>query len=312
MLTLVDMVFNDICPISRMSKMFENSPKAEQTQVTFWTLYKDTFAPFTEYPMLQAADIIRNVTIQFPDATASVVHDPAGIAQDRFVIQNIRRRLRPPSPFRFRCLWKDGVDCGESQSQETPEKLYNHLLEKHVLHHQSGSLRCMWSTCDYKAPSESTLRRHVRTHIPSPAPPPKHLGQPSSITLPPLENPTNSNPGAKDISSTPMLRPYPPAPVNVLKFRGAPGQGPVVEGQPPPPPSAPPNTNTLLALYSLRMLFWASFTDRSLARTHHTAETSDEANGESERFGFPSLPSLQHDLEKEERERGGDDDRIRR
>jgi len=54
----------------------------------------------------------------------------------------------------------------------------------------------------------------------------------------------------------------------------------------------------LLALYSLRMLFWASFADNiGCAAPVH----------DGDRFGFPSLPSIQQDLEKEERERGGEE-----
>lgn len=65
------------------------------------------------------------------------------------------------------------------------------------------------------------------------------------------------------------------------------------------------------------MLFWASFTDRSLSRTNHHHRQSETNEGgsstEPERFGFPSLPSLQQDLEKEEQAKGNeaDDDRIR-
>lgn len=293
-----------------MNKIFENAPGAELTQVTFWTLYKDTFTPYTDYPMLQAADIIRNVTIEFPEASASVVNDGGPGAPPRFVIQNIRRRLRPPSPFRFRCLWNGGTPCSDV-SPDSPDKLYNHILS-HLEELSEAtpddqmdtdslpvtSVKCHWASCPHEAASIRALRQHVLTHVPPSMPAPKNPCQPHAITLPYVDSstatttttPSSNGNAAPDGTATAaaisvLTRSPPPPPTNFVKFRG-----------PPDPVRDPPSSTALLALYSLRMLFWASFADNivSAAPVH-----------EGERFGFPALPSIQQDLEREERERGG-------
>jgi chromatin structure-remodeling complex subunit RSC9 len=286
----------------RMNKIFENAPGAELTQVTFWTLYKDTFTPYTDYPMLQAADIIRNVTIEFPEASASVVNDGGPGAAPRFVIQNIRRRLRPPSPFRFRCQWNGGTPCSEVPP-DSPNKLYNHVLSHLERLSEAApddqmdtgspsveNVKCHWATCLHEAASISALRQHILTHIPPSTPAPKNPCQPHAITLPHVESttPGSSNAaasGAATATSSPLSRPPPPPPTSFVKFRG-----------PPDAVRDPPSSTALLALYSVRMLFLASFADNmaSAAPVH-----------DGDRFGFPAIPSIQQDLEKEEKERGG-------
>lgn len=286
-----------------MNKIFENVPGAELTQVTFWTLYKDTFTPYSEFPMLQAADIIRNVTIEFPEASASVVNDGGPGSSPRFVIQNIRRRLKPPSPFRFRCQWDNGNDC-TGEIPDSANTLYHHILSTHLsnqdgtseqLDHQSSSpeaaTKCNWSSCEYDAPNPRILRQHILTHIPASVPAPKNSGQPQAITLPnsDLLGTSNSTVLSNSITHSTLSaisRPPPPPPMSSVKFRGPPDAG-----------REPPSSTALLALYSLRMLFWASFADSSSAAPVH----------DEDRFGFPALPSIQRDLEKEEKERGGEE-----
>lgn len=278
-----------------MNKIFENAPGAELTQVTFWTLYKDTFTPYSEFPMLQAADIIRNVTIEFPEASASVINDGGAGSTPRFVIQNIRRRLKPPSPFRFRCQWAGGAGC-TTEIPDSSDTLYQHILSAHLSlpsddMSQVGHppvIKCNWSTCDYVAADSKILRQHVLTHIPASTPAPKNPSQPHAITLPSSDTGLSAN-GANSTGHSTLSaisRPPPPPPSSILKFRG-----------PPDASRDPPSSTTLLALYSLRMLFWASFSDSSTAAPVHDAD----------RFGFPALPSIQRDLEKEEMEmeRGG-------
>jgi len=285
-----------------MNKIFENASGAELTQVTFWTLYKDTFTPYTDYPMLQAADIIRNVTIEFPEASASVVNDGGPGAAPRFVIQNIRRRLKPPSPFRFRCQWNSGTPCSEAPP-DSPDKLYNHVLshlEKLTdeapddrmdtdLPHTTD-IKCQWASCPHEAASISALRRHVLTHIPPSTPAPKNPCQPHAITLPSTDSTASVNDkastnGVATAAASVLAQPPPPPPSSFVKFRG-----------PADAVRDPPSSTALLALYSLRMLFWASFADNIVT----AAPVHD-----GDRFGFPALPSIQQDLEKEERERGG-------
>ena len=285
-----------------MNKIFENAHGAELTQVTFWTLYKDTFTPYTDYPMLQAADIIRNVTIEFPEASASVVNDGGPGTSPRFVIQNIRRRLKPPSPFRFRCRWNGGTPCSEVPP-DSPSKLYDHVLS-HLEKASdavpddrmdtdsppSADAKCHWASCKHEAASVGALRQHVLTHIPPSTPAPKNPCQPHAITLPHTDSTASGNgkPAPADEATAAvnaLTRPPPPPPTSFVKFRG-----------PPDAVRDPPSAAALLALYSLRMLFWASFADNivSAAPVH-----------DGDRFGFPALPSIQQDLEKEERERGG-------
>ncbi|KAF8323049.1 hypothetical protein DL93DRAFT_2092778 [Clavulina sp. PMI_390] len=272
-----------------MKKMFENAPGAELTQVVFWTLYKDTFAPLSEYApsMLQAADIIRNVTIEFPEATASVVNDASGTS--RFVILNIRRRGKPGSPLRFRCQWNGGTGCADA-NPTSPEELYQHLVTSHLalpqddlsqIGQQTNALRCQWSTCDYVTSDPNSLRQHILTHIPTTIPAPKHPSQPPAVTLPSADA-LASDIGKMSLGSnamSPLSRPPPPPPTAVLRFRTAPDMG-------------TPSSIALLALYSLRMLFWASFADSSSSAPVH----------DEDKFGFPALPSIQQDLEKEEKE----------
>lgn len=54
-------------------------------QVTFWHAYREFFSnvPATD-PMLSASEVIKNVTVAFPCASAKVIQEPTG--ENKFVI----------------------------------------------------------------------------------------------------------------------------------------------------------------------------------------------------------------------------------
>lgn len=241
--------------------MFEVFDGAEETQLSFWTLYKDVFTPYgNSYPLLSAADIIRNVTLRFPQAHA------IGTNQ-KFVIQNIRRRPKQSERRRFLCRWDHGV-CVEP-AFESAEQLYTHILGVHLPPIKDEAARpCDWADCPLPASPVEALRLHILTHIPSPTLPVKNPAQPKGITLPYDAFPYPS--------AVPTERPTPPPPSNIAHY--------VV-------PVSPTSGTALLALYALRLLFWAAFPSNA------AATTKPDAN----RFGFPALPSS---LREQKEERG--------
>jgi chromatin structure-remodeling complex subunit RSC9 len=208
----------------RMKTFFVHFPGAELTQLDFWTSYKDTFTPFAEtYPLLPAPDVIKNVTIAFPQAQAMVI---AGTPQ-RFVIQNIKRREKPDTD-KYKCRW--GRDTCPSEAFQTTEDLYAHLFSHLV---SSEPLPCTWGSCNFPASDVlTTLRPHLLTHLPARNPPPKHPSQPPFMSL--------SSQNYPHQSSNPTSRPPPPAPEISVSY-------PVV--------TTPPSSISLTALLILRMLF---------------------------------------------------------
>ncbi|KAF9513672.1 hypothetical protein BS47DRAFT_1343897 [Hydnum rufescens UP504] len=200
-----------------MRIMFEYSPGSEQTQVTFWNLYKDTFSPYSEYPMLQAADIIRNVTIQFTEANASVVHG----ANQRFVIQNIKRRPKAAPPHRFKCNWLSAT-C-TSAPLSSSNTLYEHVLSH--LEADKDPQKCLWgaNTFSHISPKHPIRETPLATTS-------DHIAFRCRRDIPPRDA---------------AARPPPPPPSTTLTHVTA------ASGQTTP--------TSLLGLYSLRLLFWAAF-----------------------------------------------------
>ena len=247
--------------------MFEYAPGSEQTQVTFWNLYKDTFSKYPEYPMLSAADIIRNVTVHFPEANASVVHG----ASQRFVIQNLRRKRKLQPVGKLQCQWsrKNDVEACQAEPFRSPEELTAHITSTHV-EASNHPYKCHWLTCTYSPspPSTFALSRHILTHIPSSNPPSKHRSQPAGITV---SSETVAPTVAADLfEPATNLRPIPPPPSPVVTYTRA------------IPSNSVPHIS-LLAIYTLRILFWSAFPTGDAA----AAPVADE-----DRFGFPSLPSM--------------------
>ncbi len=68
-----------------MHETFVYSSRSQLLQVTFWHAYRDFFThTSTVEQLLSASDVIKNVTIAFPGASAKVWTDATG--QQKFVI----------------------------------------------------------------------------------------------------------------------------------------------------------------------------------------------------------------------------------
>ncbi|KAG8928060.1 Chromatin structure-remodeling complex protein rsc9, partial [Tulasnella sp. 418] len=212
-----------------MGKMFLEAPGHDETQVNFWSLYREIFTPFAEQcvgGLANAADVIKKIVVKFPQSAAVVDPGPP----QRFIIKNVRRREQDGI---YRCRWNKG-QCSAD--------IFGSALDLHVhlLGHMAESdlLACQWATCTHQTLEPGALRSHVLTHIPSPAFRMKHPSQPPTITLPdkPYPHP----------SPQPTMRRPPPPPTNLLTY-----EVPI-----PDPPST-----SLTALLILRLLFRASYPD---------------------------------------------------
>jgi chromatin structure-remodeling complex subunit RSC9 len=211
-----------------MRSLFAYSPGAEQTQLSFWTLYKDTFTPFIDkYPLLAAPDLIKNVTIAFAQAHAMVL---PGNPQ-RFVIQNIKRVEKDPDLDRFKCRWER--DQCTAEPFKTADDLHTHILG-HLT--STDPLPCLWSSCEHAACETASLRHHLVTHLPLQTPRRKYAGQPVGVTLPEKTYPHPS--------ANPTARAPPPAPTTLVKY-------PVTSGA--------PSSTSLTILLILRILFHYGF-----------------------------------------------------
>jgi chromatin structure-remodeling complex subunit RSC9 len=68
-----------------MHENFVYSSTSQLLQVTFWHAYRDFFTnPNTVEPLLSASEVIKNVTVAFPGASAKVWVDERG--ENKFVI----------------------------------------------------------------------------------------------------------------------------------------------------------------------------------------------------------------------------------
>lgn len=69
----------------RMHETFVYSSSSQLLQVTFWHAYRDFFThPSTVQQLLSASEVIKNVTIAFPGASAKIWIDESGL--QKFVI----------------------------------------------------------------------------------------------------------------------------------------------------------------------------------------------------------------------------------
>ncbi|KAJ1301470.1 hypothetical protein OPQ81_008727 [Rhizoctonia solani] len=146
--------------IQWMQTVFVAAPEEEQTQVTLWSLYRDTFTPYShQYMPLNASDVIRNVTIAFPSAQPMVFPGPP----QRFVIRGIGRRQQPVQDH-FKCRWSRAACTAEVF--KSPEELHRHI-EEHL--NAAGVVppaQCLWATCTH-TDEPARLGTHVLTHIPA-------------------------------------------------------------------------------------------------------------------------------------------------
>lgn len=228
--------------------MFELDPDSEVTQVDFWTLYRDVF---TSYSLaLGASDVIKNVTVMWPEAVAMVLPGPP----QKFVVRGVaRRKNNRTDAEKFQCKWDRG-ECGEARFTSSSE-LYEHILEQHINPHTKPELHCTWANCSHRVLSKAHIRGHVLTHLPSMQPQPKHPMQDDRVTLPYQGYP---HPVAE-----PTKRPPPPPRSATISYTR---------------PTADPPSSALTALLCIRVLFRVSF-----------ASSDAAPQFDEDHFGFPGI-----------------------
>jgi chromatin structure-remodeling complex subunit RSC9 len=203
--------------------MFVGRPYGEVTQVDFWNLYKESFSAHTNvHPMLPAAEVIKNVTVVFPQAQAMVL---PGLTP-RFVIRGIDRRKAEAKTPRLQCQWDESACSVETP--ESPQGLYEHLLE-HVSRLDGEEFECTWTSCVSRTGSKEELHRHLLTHIP-----------PEGIPRPIQRSETfNFSSSPKDLFS----RPPPSLKIAKIRYKK---------------PKSEPTTNALTALLIIRLVYRVS------------------------------------------------------
>lgn len=242
---------------SRIKTMFVAKPDGEVTQVDFWNMYKDTFAPFSDqYQLLVASDVIKNVNSVFPQAQAVGVAGPV----QRFVVRGVDKRKDILVNDQYRCHW-DRSQCPAEPFSSSGE-LYDHVLQ-HLSAADSPELSCLWSTCPRPSHSKLALTSHVLTHVSSTQPTIKHPTQSDTITLSTASQP---------FPTTDPTSRQPPPPRNTTISYGM----PVLD-----PPSV-----SLTALLIIRILFRTSFASADAA-----------PRVDADHFGFPGVVEETEDAE---------------
>ena len=237
--------------------MFELDPESEVTQVEFWTLYRDAFPP-PAHP-LGASEVIKNVTVLWPDAMAMVLPGPP----QKFIIRGVRRRKNEIVEVdKFKCHWGKGT-CDNTVRFASSSELYEHILEAHINTHTEPDLHCSWANCAHRALPKALMRGHVLTHVPYTQPPSRHPTQDDRITLP--------HSGYPHPVPEPTRRPIPPPRSAAISYRR---------------PMADPPSGALTALLCIRILFRASF-----------ASSDAAPHFDEEHFGFPGV--VEDDEEKD-------------
>ncbi|KAF8633038.1 hypothetical protein AX15_001628 [Amanita polypyramis BW_CC] len=243
-----------------MRHMFVAKPDGIVTQVDFWNLYKDAFAPYTDkYPLLVASDVIKNVNAVFPSAQAMVLQDPV----QRFVVQGVDRKRDSVVIERFRCHW-DRSHCSMVPFSSAGE-LYDHILQ-HLIDADATELPCLWGSCSRTPLPKAVLRSHVLTHLSSTQQPQKHPSQSDTITL--------SSADSQFPMDTPTVRPPPPPHSTLITYEKA---------------IADPSSTSLTALLVLRILFRTSFASADAA-----------PRVDSDHFGFPGIVEDTDEQENED------------
>ncbi|KAF8665261.1 hypothetical protein AX16_000282 [Volvariella volvacea WC 439] len=219
-----------------MRTMFVAKADGEVTQVDFWNLYKDSFSPYpTKHPLLVASDVIKNVSLVFPQAQAMVLQEPI----QRFIVRGVDRRKDAVVTEKFKCHW-DRSSCTVA-GFATPGELYDHLLQ-HLSGIEWEECPCLWSTCPKTTTSKAELRLHTLTHLSSSQPPEKHPSQSDTITLPSADSPYPT--------SMPTVRPPPPPRSTIISYSR---------------PTVDPPSTSLTALLCIRLLFRTSFASADAA-----------------------------------------------
>jgi chromatin structure-remodeling complex subunit RSC9 len=206
----------------RMHETFVYSSRSQLLQVTFWHAYRDFFThPSTVDQLLSASEVIKNVTIAFPGASAKVWTD--GTGQQKFVIAGMgfRRGSGASSSICLLVARADGVadddnafpcqwqGCLANFSGKSPADLYSHVLGSHIRLEQPPPT-CAWASC--RLPFDPTrLEDHVATHLPTSPP----IPVPDTLTVHP------SVPDHLALHGSPLHHPPAPLPRSVkLSFTG--------------------------------------------------------------------------------------------
>ena len=246
--------------------MFELHPDSEVTQVDFWTLYREVFSNYAH--ALGASEVIKNVTVLWPEAVAMVLPGPP----QRFIIRGVRRRLHKNANVeKFKCRWNRG-EC-EAPAFESSSELYDHLLEQHINPHAEPEMHCTWGSCTHRVLSRALIRGHVLTHLPSTQPPAKHPLQADRITLP--------HQGFPHPVPEPTKRPIPPPRNAAITYRR---------------PVQDPPSSALTALLCIRVLFRASF-----------ASSDAAPHFDENHFGFPGIVDDDEERDSSEQLSGATD-----
>src|SRR5436305_10276302 len=117
--------------IIRIRTCYEEAPREDITQVSVWQAYQNRFYPYSNPPMskpiLQPADMIKNVSVAYPAANAMVFDAPEG---KRFTIRGVRPREFArglDGVQNFGCKW---ALCGAVG--KGAKGLWEHILEAHL------------------------------------------------------------------------------------------------------------------------------------------------------------------------------------
>ncbi|KAJ6621182.1 hypothetical protein B0H10DRAFT_1875279 [Mycena sp. CBHHK59/15] len=219
-----------------MKVMFVAKPEGELTQVDFWNLYKDAFSPHAaEHPLLVASDVIKNVSLVFPQAQAMVLQGEV----QKFIVRGVDRRKVSVAPERFKCLWEKSQCLAPAFG--SPGDLFDHILD-HVAAVDEREAPCLWASCTQAPLPKAALRPHILTHISSPQPPDKPPSQSDTVTLPSADSPYPI--------ADPTSRPPPPPRSTTITFRQ---------------PTVDPPSTSLTALLCIRVLFRTSFASSDTA-----------------------------------------------
>lgn len=230
--------------------MFVADSEGEMTQVEFWSAYKELFTPFQErVPLLVAADVIKNVSVIFPQAQAMVLPGPP----QRFVIHGISRKKTDIIADPYVCQW-DQSQCSEP-GLGSPEALHAHI-ETHLNNMPEGNdvFACSWATCGVTTPSLRGLKLHVRTHIAL-----KGNANNNSTEVPMVSFAS----AIEHYTVDPTRRVPPPPPSTTIRY---------------PSPSRDPPSCSLTALLVIRTLFRASF-----------ASSDAAPRADADHYGFPGI-----------------------
>jgi chromatin structure-remodeling complex subunit RSC9 len=141
--------------------MFVARPDGEMSQVEFWTLYKDTFAGYSDQSlMLAAPELIKGISNVFPTAHAVCLEGPV----PRWIMRGVARRVED----RALCQWERGR-CAAAPPERRAE-LVEHVRQ-HIVERVEDALPCLWGACTHPPLPKAALWPHVVTHLQGALPP---------------------------------------------------------------------------------------------------------------------------------------------